>query len=89
MNNGVEIVFSFPLVIEQAVGSFVHGQLSEALPPIGLPLNGAISAMKRANAVARMLSLAVGFKLGEVGTFAVTFNGAMHGFERKVKLALR
>ena len=80
MNDGVEIVFSFPLVIEQAVGSFVHGQLSETLPPIGLPLNGAISTVKLANAVARMLGLTVGLKLGEVRTFAVAFNGAVHGF---------
>ena len=80
MNDGVEIVFSFPLVVEQAVGSGVRGQLSETLPSIGLPLNGAISAVIRANAVARMLRLTIGFKLGEIGTFAMAFNGAVHGW---------
>jgi len=80
MNDGVEIVFSFPLVIEQAVGSFMHGQLSEALPPIGFPLNGAIGAVELADAVAGVLGLTVGFKLGEVGAFAVAFNGTVHGW---------
>jgi hypothetical protein len=80
MNDGVEILLSFPLVIEQAVGSFVHGQFSETLPPIGLPLNGAIGAVELADAVAGVLGLAVGFKLGEVGAFAVAFNGAVHGW---------
>jgi hypothetical protein len=28
-----------------------------------------------------MLGLAVGFELGEIGTFAVAFNGAVHGSE--------
>ena len=66
MNDGVEIVFSFPLVIEQAVGSLVHGQLSETLPPIGLPFNGAIGAVELTDAVAGVLRLTVGFKLGKI-----------------------
>jgi hypothetical protein len=80
MNDGVEILLSFPLVIKQAVGSGVRGQFSETLPPISFPLNGAISAMELADAVAGVLGLAVGFKLGEIGAFAVAFNGAVHGW---------
>jgi hypothetical protein len=80
MNNGVEIVFSFPLVVEQAVGSGVCGQLSDALPAIGFPFDGAIGAVEFANAIARVLGLAIGFELGEVGAFAVAFNGAVHGW---------
>jgi hypothetical protein len=80
MNNGVEIVFSFPLVVEQAVGNFVRGHLSQAFPSVGLPFDGAIGAVEFANAIARVLGLAIGFKLGEVGAFAVAFNGAVHGW---------
>ena len=80
MNDGVEILLSFPLVIEQTVGSGVRGQLSETLPPIGLPLNSAISAVKLADAIAGVLGLTVSLKLGEVGAFAMAFNGAVHGW---------
>ena len=80
MNDGVEIVFSFPLAIEQSVGSLVHGQLSKALPSIGLPLNGAIGAVELTDAIAGVLGLAVSLKLGEVGAFAMAFNGAVHGW---------
>ena len=83
MNDGGKVVFSFPLMVEQSVGSSVCGQLGETLPPIGLPFNGAIGAVEFANAIARMLSLPVSFKLGQIGTFAVAFNGAVHGFEEK------
>ena len=79
MNDGVEIVFGFPLVIEQTIRSGGRGQLSEAFPAISFPLNGAVGAVEFANAIARMLCLAVGLKLGKVGAFAVAFNSAVHG----------
>lgn len=78
MNNGVEIVFSFPLVIEQTVGSFVRGQLSNALPAIGFPFNSAIGTVEFAHAIARVLGLAISFELGEVGALAMAFDSAVH-----------
>jgi hypothetical protein len=61
MNDGVEIVFSFPLVVEQAVGGVVRRKLGQALPAIGFPFDGAVSAMELPDAIARMLGLPVGF----------------------------
>lgn len=60
MDDGVEILLGFPLVIEQSVGSVMEGQLGQALPTIGFPLDGAIGAMEFPDAIARMLGSTVG-----------------------------
>ena len=43
VDNVVEILLSFPLMVKQTVGSGVRSQFSNALPTIGFPFDGAIS----------------------------------------------
>ena len=54
-------------------------EFSYALPSIGFPFCGAISAKIGANAIAAVLGLAISFKLGQIGIFSVAFDGAVHG----------
>lgn len=54
-------------MVKQAVGSGVELEFSYALPSIGFPLCGAISAEIGLHAVAAVLGLAICFKLIEVG----------------------
>ena len=89
MDDGVEILLSFPLVVEQAIGSVVRGQLSQAFPAIGLPFDGAIGAVEFANAIARVLGPAVGFKLGEVGSHCLERNSLAVGFDAHHTLAIK
>ena len=52
----------------------MRSQLSQALPAIGFPFNGAISAMELPDAIARMLGSTVGFQAGFIGGIV------LHGF---------
>ena len=81
MDDVVEILFSFPLVIKQSVGSVVNRKLSESLPAIGFPFVAAISEHDASDAIARVLGLTVGFELGEIRALAVAFDGAVHDFD--------
>ena len=79
VNAIVEILLGLPLLVKEAIASGVKLQFSDALPAISFPANGAIRTKILSDAIATMLSLAVSFKLGDVGAFAVTFVGAVHG----------
>ena len=56
------------------------GEFSNTFPPIGFPFDDAASSVKLSHAIATLLCLAISFKLGKIGTFLMTFNGASHGF---------
>jgi hypothetical protein len=58
----------------------MSGEFSNTFPPIGFPFDDAANSVKSSDAIATVLRLAVSFKLGKVGAFAVPFNGVMHGF---------
>jgi hypothetical protein len=73
VDNVVEILFSFPFLVKDAIGSGVNEQLGDAFPAIGFPFNGTIGAMKFLDAIARMLSLALGLKPSFVG--GIVFHG--------------
>ena len=62
MDDVVEMLFSLPCMVKDAIGSVVDEQFSDAFPAVGFPFNGAIGRMELANAIARMLSLALGLK---------------------------
>jgi hypothetical protein len=80
VENVVEILLSFPLVIKQSVGSVMSGKFSNTFPPIGFPFDDAANSVKLSDAIATVLRLTVSFKLGKIGTFLMAFNGASHGF---------
>jgi hypothetical protein len=77
VDNVVEILFSFPFVVKDAIGSGVSEQFSDAFPTVGFPFNGAIGGMEFTNAIARMLSLTVGFQASLIGRIM------LHGDEEK------
>ncbi len=79
VNAKVEILFGFPFVVKQSVGSVVKLEFSYALPSISFPFRGAIGAKIGANAIAAMLRLAISFKLGQIGILSVAFDSAVHG----------
>ena len=79
VNDVEEILFSFPLVIKQSVGSVVRGQFSNTLPTIGFPFDNAANSMKLSDAIATVLCLAISFNLGDIRAFVTVFNGAGHG----------
>lgn len=56
------------------------GEFSNTFPPIGFPFDDAANSVKLSHAIATLLCLAISFKLGKIGTFLMTFNGASHGF---------
>jgi len=73
----VEMLFSFPFLVKQTIGSGVDEEFSDAFPTVGFPFNGAIGAMEFLDAIARMLSLALGLKPSFVGRIM------LHGDEEK------
>ena len=56
----VEILFSFPLVIKNCVAGVMKLKIGDALPTIGFPFVAAIAEHDTSDAIARMLSLALG-----------------------------
>ena len=72
-------MFSFPLMVKDAIGSGVDGKLCNAFPAVCFPLLGTIGTQILLNAIATVLCLAISLKLGKIRIFAVTFVGAVHG----------
>jgi len=69
----VEILFSFPFLVKQTIRSGVNKEFSDAFPTVGFPFNGAIGSMEFLDAIARILSLALGLKPSFVGR--IMFHG--------------
>ena len=60
----IEILFSFPLTVKDAIGSVVELEFSDALPAVSFPFAGTISTEELSDAITRMLRLAICFELG-------------------------
>jgi hypothetical protein len=58
----IEILFSLPLMVKDAIGSGMNLKLGDALPAISFPLAGTVSTKILLNAITTVLCLAVSFK---------------------------